>query len=163
MQDGCIYIDQVRVYTDTGWVEKNIAKNSTRNRVQQIPDYLMELIEQNDAYIRHIKTGCDGYLFPQTRSALYNAWKRISAKHGIDISFHDLRHMSASIMLLLGVPEKYAQERGGWATAHVMKTVYQHTFSQERLAVDHIIDDYFAKSLNGYAERNPKESTDFNG
>ena len=163
IHNGCIYIDQVRVYTEDGWIEKDIAKNSARNRVQQIPEYLMDLIEQNDVYATYRMTGQDGYLFPKTRSALYNAWKRVSAKHGVDISFHDLRHMSASIMLLLGIPEKYAQERGGWSTAHVMKTVYQHTFSAERIAVDHIIDDYFAKSLNDYAERSDQETSSSKG
>lgn len=156
VQDGCIYINQVRVYTDSGWIEKEIAKNATRNRVQRIPGYIQDLIEQTDAYQRYTATGEDGYLFPQTRSAIYNAWTRTAKKHGIDLSFHELRHMSASIMLLLGVPEKYALERGGWSTPSVMKTVYQHTFTAERLAVDAMIDDYFAKSLNADAERPDK-------
>ena len=59
------------------------------------------------------------------------------------MSFHDLRHMNASVMLALNVPDKYAMERGGWSTNHVMKSVYQHTFSAERKAVDDRIDDYF--------------------
>lgn len=59
------------------------------------------------------------------------------------ISFHDLRHMNASVMLALGVPDKYAMERGGWETDSIMKSVYQNTFSSERLMVDKKIDDYF--------------------
>ena len=51
--------------------------------------------------------------------------------------------MSASIMLALGVPDKYAMERGGWSTPNVMKSVYQHTFSAEREKADKRIDDYF--------------------
>jgi hypothetical protein len=41
------------------------------------------------------------------------------------------------------VPDKYAMERGGWSTNNIMKSVYQHTFSAERKAVDDRIDDYF--------------------
>lgn len=53
--------------------------------------------------------------------------RRILDERGLQLSFHDLRHLSASVMLMLGVPEKYAMERGGWKTPHVMKAVYQHT------------------------------------
>lgn len=51
--------------------------------------------------------------------------------------------MNASVMLALNVPDKYAMERGGWSTNNIMKSVYQHTFSAERKAVDDRIDDYF--------------------
>lgn len=149
VRSGCIYIDQVRVYTEDGWVEKKIAKNAMRNRVQNLPPYLMELIEENPAYKHFKSTGEDGYLFPGSRSKIYNAWTRTALKHGIDLSFHDLRHMSASVMLQLGIPDRYAQERGGWSTSSVMKTVYQHTFSQQRLAADKTVDEYFEQAIKG--------------
>ena len=76
--------------------------------------------------------------------AIYKRFSRLLEVHGIEhMTFHDLRHMDASIMLLLNIPEKYAMERGGWSTPHVMKSVYQHTFSAERKAVDDKIDSYF--------------------
>lgn len=46
-------------------------------------------------------------------------------------------------MLALGIPDKYAMERGGWATNSTLKNVYQHTFSAERDQVDEKIDNYF--------------------
>lgn len=64
------------------------------------------------------------------------------------MTFHDLRHLNASVMAMLQIPDKYAQERGGWKTDHVMKKVYTHTFSRERIRVDNIIDDYFSKICN---------------
>ena len=39
------------------------------------------------------------------------------------MSFHDLRHVNASVMALLKIPDKYAMERGGWKTDSVMKIV----------------------------------------
>ncbi|SHM39284.1 hypothetical protein SAMN04487860_10478 [Ruminococcus flavefaciens] len=48
-----------------------------------------------------------------------------------------------SIMLMLGIPDKYAMERGGWSTDSVLKSVYQQTFSSERKKIDKIIDGYF--------------------
>ena len=53
----------------------------------------------------------------------------------------------------MGIPDRYAQERGGWSTPNVMRTVYQHTFSSERLAVDDKVNEYFEKSLNERFER----------
>ena len=158
IQDGCVYINQVRVATEDGLVEKSIAKNATRNRVQRLPKYLLDQIIQTEAYQEYLRTGTDGYLFPGTRHTIYNAWTRTAKKHGLDLSFHDLRHMSASVMLQLNIPEKYAQERGGWSTPSIMKTVYQHTFSQERILIDDTINEYFEKSLNGQSERRAEKA-----
>jgi Phage integrase family. len=58
--------------------------------------------------------------------------------------FHDLRHLNASVMVALGVPDKYAMERGGWSTPEVLQSVYQHTFSAERQQVDSAMDNYFS-------------------
>ena len=76
-------------------------------------------------------------------------------KAGLDITFHDLRHLNASVMLALNVPEKYAMERGGWKTPNVMKNVYQHTFSAQRIQIDSQINDYF----NAIIEKKPQNMT----
>ena len=68
------------------------------------------------------------------------------------MTFHDLRHVNASVMALLRIPDKYAMERGGWKTDEVMKKVYTHTFSKEREIVDEVIDDYFQKMLQVKSE-----------
>lgn len=44
---------------------------------------------------------------------------------------------------MLGIPDKYAMERGGWETDCILKSVYQQTFSAERQEVDRKIDAYF--------------------
>ena len=46
-------------------------------------------------------------------------------------------------MLMLNIPDKYAQQRGGWSSNNTMKTVYQHTMATKRTAVDDMIDGYF--------------------
>ena len=60
-----------------------------------------------------------------------------------NITFHDLRHLNASVMALLRIPDKYAQERGGWKSDNVMKKIYMQTFPEEREKVDDMIDHYF--------------------
>lgn len=56
-------------------------------------------------------------------------------------------------MALLRIPDKYAQERGGWKTDAVMKRVYTQTFSEERIKVDNIMDDYFENIVEQETEK----------
>ena len=86
------------------------------------------------------------YIVTYCRGGIYKRFKRVIKNAGLkDMTFHDLRHLNASVMLVLGVPDKYAMERGGWASNNVLKSVYQHTFSDERQRIDNRIDDYFRK------------------
>lgn len=86
----------------------------------------------------------------------YDRVQELKRKKGIKsdreverMTFHQLRHMNASVMSMLNIPEKYAQERGGWKTPHTMERVYQHTFSRERVAVDETIDGFFENMIGG--------------
>lgn len=133
-----IRIDKVVVLVDGKDLEKPEAKNPYRNRKHRIPEYIKDLIDQ--------VTG--DRIVPIKARTLYSKWIRCQKKAGIGpITFHDLRHVNASIMAILHIPDKYAQERGGWKTDHVMKKVYQNTFSSERKKVDSIIDAYFDKAM----------------
>jgi integrase len=143
VKKGILSMDQVVVDANGKAIEKEAGKAEKRTRKHQIPAYIMNLIEQQDAYQEYLKTGIDKYLIPLTRGQIYGRFKALMKKAGLNISFHQLRHLNASVMLLLGVPEKYAMERGGWKTPHVMKKVYQHTFSSERKIVDQKVDEYF--------------------
>ena len=64
------------------------------------------------------------------------------------MTFHDLRHVNASVMNMLHIPDKYAQEHGGWSSDYVMKDTYMQTFSKERIKVDDTIDSYFEEICN---------------
>jgi hypothetical protein len=57
-------------------------------------------------------------------------------------------------MLSLNIPDKYAMERGGWSSPSVMKSVYQHTFSAEREAIEDKIDNYFNGLLDTILDTN---------
>lgn len=133
-----ITIREVLVRVGSEDVRKELAKTDTRTRRHKMPDYIKELIDQIDGDV----------IVPYTPAMLYNDLQRLLRQAGIDcISFHDLRHISASVMAVLHVPDKYAQERGGWATDHIMKTVYTEVFSSERQAVDDTVNAYFARVL----------------
>ena len=122
---------------DNQWIEKG-TKTTSSTRTVNAPAYIMDrLATAKEAattdYVVNIRGNC-----------LYHRLKVILKKNGLpDIRFHDLRHTAASVMLLLNIPDKYAQARGGWATNHTMKTVYQHTLETKRSSVDDAIDGYF--------------------
>ncbi len=134
------YLTIREVVVDVGGapVRKDMAKNPTRNRRHRIPAYIKSLIDKVEGDV----------LVPMSGRALYHRWIKLQDENGMDhITFHDLRHLNASVMALLRIPDKYAQERGGWKSDKVMKEVYMQTFSEERERVDDIIDEYFLEAM----------------
>ena len=119
-------------------------RKSTRDI--HIPDYILELIQ---AQPHEADTD---FIIPWTTKAVYNKYKRLMMKNGIDLTFHSLRHINASVMLMLNIPDKYAMERGGWATDNVLKSVYQQTYTSMLQTVDEKIDDYFNGIVNAENE-----------
>ncbi len=135
-----ITINRVLVDVGTTPTIKENAKTAARIRRHRLPPYLRDLIEQADHSTE--------FIVPRSHGQIYDRFRQIMNGAGIDITFHDLRHLNASVMLALNVPEKYAMERGGWSTPHTMREVYQHTFSRERVQIDNKIDGYFAAMLH---------------
>lgn len=116
-------------------VIKNKGKYASRDRTLRIPDYIKGLIDQVEG----------DRLVTIAGPALSKRFARLVKKAGIPhMTFHDLRHVNASVMTILHVPDKYAQERGGWHSDHIMKSVYMQTFDENRASVDASIDQFFS-------------------
>lgn len=132
-------IREVVVDVNGAPLRKGKAKQPTRIRRHEMPVYIKELINRVET----------DELVTLSGHAIYCRFIRLLEKNSIPhMTFHDLRHINASVMALLQIPDKYAQERGGWKTDYTMKKVYTHTFSQERIAADNKVNNYFVKSLN---------------
>ena len=130
-----ITIREVVVMVNGLDVRKEMAKEETRNRRHRMPSYIHKLIDQVDGDI----------IVPYSASVLLKNLKTCLKAAGLpDMTFHDLRHINASTMAMLRIPDAYAQERGGWKTDRVMKSVYTETFTEERKRFDNIIDEYFS-------------------
>ena len=134
-----IVINRVMVDVDNVPTVKETAKAETRIRRHRLPPYIRALIDAAD----HSQP----WIVPENGHKVYYDFRKLMDAAGLDLTFHQLRHLNASVMLELNVPEKYAMERGGWKTPHVMKTVYQHTFDKKRQAVDDQVDAYFQAIL----------------
>jgi integrase len=136
IKDGVLTLQRSIVDVNNKPVEKKQLKAYERIRRHVIPPYIMDLINKCDT--EYIVT-LDSY-------QINYRWKRALVKNGLPhIPFHDLRHVNASVMHLLGIPDKYAMERGGWKTDAIMKAVYQNVFTDERINVDKKVNGYFDK------------------
>ena len=140
IKNGILTVRRTVVDVDGERIEKDAMKEYDRARRLQLPKPIIELINKVDTE----------YIVPLSLHALSKRWARLVEKSGLEprITFHDLRHVNASVMHVLGVPEKYAMARGGWKTEAVMKGVYQNTFSAERIRYDQVIDDYFSNVIS---------------
>lgn len=134
IQSGILHVQRSKVYVDRRQVVKDELKEENRDRYLAVPDFITELIDKVET----------DYITELSGSAINKRYTTLLRKAGLPhMTFHDLRHVNASVMHLLGVPDKYAMERGGWKTDHTMKSVYQNTFSAERQKFDAIIDSFF--------------------
>lgn len=137
-----VTVKQARVRDkDNKWVEKG-TKTTSSTRTINAPDHIMDKLKAAK------KTATGDHVVTIKGNCLYQRLKTILKRNNLpDIRFHDLRHTSASVMVLLNIPDKYAQKRGGWATPNTMRKVYQHTMATKRSSVDEQIDRFFSSLL----------------
>lgn len=134
-----LHVKQAIVEGEHGPAVKG-TKTTAGDRRLHLPPQLLEIVQ------RQPKT--DEYLVHLSGQAMYKAFSRLCEKLGLPhYRFHDLRHANASIMLALGIPNRYAQERMGHATDNMLKVVYQHTMEHKRTEVDTAVDTYFSHLL----------------
>lgn len=115
-------------------------KTLSGNRTLTIPSTMLaELAQWQKA-----NAGAEYVINGLTAGALFKRFSVKLAELNIPhFRFHDLRHYNASVLLAMGVPDKYAQERLGHATSVMLKTVYQHILSEKERQVDADFDDKF--------------------
>lgn len=156
-------IRQTVVDTDSGPVVKTTGKTAQSLRRLATPPFVAELINLSTPMQNYLKTGADGLLEPRSRAAIYGPYQRGLEKAGLSMTFHELRALNASVMLALGVPDKYAMQRGGWKTPAVMKAHYQQTLDRERRRFDEVVDGYFEGIYNSSDNFSETKTAEFQG
>ena len=131
-------INEVIITVNGKHIIKDTAKTYKSQRQLRLPPQIMQ-------HINDIKCAPDDHIISMTRNQIYEKYIWALGKHDIHINFHDLRHINASVMAALGIPDLYAMERGGWSNTTTLRQVYQQTFTAERDKVDRTIDAYFSK------------------
>lgn len=122
------------------WVLKGPKTESGDRIVTGLPDYLIEHLKTLPRTDKRVITGI-------TPSAISDRFETIRDKLGIKCRLHDLRHYNASIMLALGVPDKYAMERMGHSTTDMLKRVYQHVMGDKSDEVAKSISDKMTETF----------------
>lgn len=136
-----LHIKQALVSGPDGSEILKSTKTYSGNRKIRIPPYIMQLISNQPRKAE--------YLVTYKRNALYSHLTRLCRQYNLPhYRFHDLRHVQASVMLLLNVPDKYAMERMGHASNNMLKNVYQHTMRKKSEEVADMVDSYFESNLH---------------
>lgn len=144
-------IDTARIHMGGREIEKG-TKTAGSERIIKIPPYIYEVIEKQPRASR--------FIVPYSANYINRVFHKILKENNIpDCRFHDLRHANASIMLMLGIPDKYAMERGGWSTDSVLKNVYQQTFQDESNIVSEKIDNFFMGLLLSHEDTHEEEAS----
>lgn len=127
-EDNTLTINKALVEGIGGKVVKT-TKTTNSTRKIKIDPGLADLIRQQ------------GYIFTGSPARLAVHLAAYEDAAGIPrFPLHKLRHFFASYMHELGYSDQDIQEAGGWASGHVMKSVYRHALDKEatmdRMAAD---------------------------
>ena len=137
-----LHIKQALVLDDNRNKILKGTKTTNSKRVVSLPDYICNKLNELP------KGNNDDFIITITTQLARRRLQSICEANGLPkIRFHDLRHANASIMLLLGIPQKYAMERGGWSSSQTMEKIYQHTFKDEKKQVDASVNDFISNLI----------------
>ncbi len=105
------------------WVIRERNKSTDSTRDASIPQFVFDEIGEVEP---------DERVVPMYPNSITSSFCLLRKKIGFKFRFHDLRHYHASIMLALGIPDKYAMEQMGHSTTSMLKSVYQHTINEKK-------------------------------
>lgn len=144
-KNGTVLINKARVKDEYGIYIEKTTKTYSGTRILKMPEPLInELTEIGKP---------DEYVINDSIDALDSLYKRIKIKANFPYNFHALRHYNASIMLQMGIPTKYAQERMGHSTPNMLTNVYQHTFQNQQKEYDVILNQFFTQKIAEEAKK----------
>lgn len=137
---------------DNLWVVKT-TKTYSSTRILTVPDKVSNILD----CAAHGKATKDRLtsMSPAVVSETFSLTKK---RLGFRVRFHDLRHYFSSVLLALGVPDKYAMEQTGHATPNMLKTVYQHTMADKRKEVSDLISAKMNSILQHEIHHDSRES-----
>lgn len=124
--DGCtLTINKAMVEDEHGnWIIKT-TKTTESTRTVVIPEDIADTIREK------------GYIYNKKPYTINQDLHRVQKAVGVPaFSLHKLRHFFASYMHDLGYSDKQIMSMGGWATNHVMQTVYEHALQMEKAKKD---------------------------
>lgn len=118
-----LHIHRAKVYTAEGEIVTKAPKTYESDRFIEIPKSLADAIREQ------------GYITDYTPGALSEAWTKFLKENGFKhFRFHDCRHFFVSYCHDLGMSDATILKLGGWASSHVMRSVYMHSMESKKAA-----------------------------
>jgi len=130
-----VSINKARVKDEFGSYVVKSTKPFSGTRTLKLPKAIIEALPEAGAP--------DSFVIDDSVDALDSLFKRMKDKAGFPYNFHALRHYNASVMLQVGIPNRYARERMGHATENMLVNVYQHTFKDKHEEFDEALEAFF--------------------
>lgn len=141
--------------------DRGPTKSTAGRRAVGLPDQLAQVLkrhrEQQEAARLHAanlwQAGewvfCGPTGKPINPNTDYHRWKALLEKAGVrDVRLHDARHTAATVLLVLGVPERTVMGIMGWSST-AMAARYQHVTDPIRGAVANQVGDLLWRSSPG--------------
>ena len=139
--DGCVlyvHADMVK-NSENKFVYKEIPKTSDSVRRVVLPEMVVQLLGSGAP---------DEFIIKKTPNAVTSAFMKLRNRLGLGIRFHDLRHYYASIGAVLGVPDTYMSDFGGWRRGSgVLKEVYQDVMEDAGMEYRQKMNDHFSSLI----------------
>lgn len=123
---------------DNKWVIKDIPKTEASVRTVKLPEKVVELLGSGAPGERIINY--------QNPGSITQCFTKLRNRLGLNIHFHQLRHFYASIGAVLGIPDTYLSDFGGWSRgSNVMKEIYQNKI----VSMSNYYSDKMTKHFDG--------------
>jgi integrase len=120
------------------WYEKTTKTYASTRTLNIDPSIITRIIELSPK---------QGRVITFSPNTITKGFIRFRNKLGFKFRLHDLRHYNASVMLALGIPDKYAMQQMGHATPNMLKNVYQHIMKDKEREVSDALGKYFSSII----------------
>ncbi len=142
-----------------GVVEVDVKSNAGRRGIR-LPDQLFDLLnaqqevqdKEREAAGALWQSDGDDFMFTQPNGkpldprSDHNEWKALLTAAGVrDARLHDARHTAATVLLLLGVPERAVMDFMGWSSTKMAQR-YQHIVAALRNDIASRLSGYLWKT-----------------
>lgn len=134
-----VTINKAKVRDEYNIFVEKTTKTFSGTRTLHLPPILIAALETEE--------NREGDIFKSSPQAMESLYQRQRSRLDFPYNFHALRHYYASVMLVSGMPNKYAQERMGHATQDMLVRVYQHVFTSEQERYNTLLDDFFDQNF----------------
>lgn len=166
-QAGTIDISKSLKYTSKTGAFIDRPKTDSANRIITLPPSMMDLLQWGweldytdraiisleDEQAKRPPRYCPvGYIVhgrmgkPMNKDTPSKWFHRFALAHGLDITFHDLRHVHASILVAHGVDIAAVASRMGHSDASVTLSTYTHPYASQDKRAAEVLDSLLAQS-----------------